>query len=95
MKKLTNKRLISYLVDHKHIDMVSVSKTQIVCTVSAKFKPDEVSQLLADTGQDMPRMTSSEGMNYIVSHDIDTAGQWTKTFGKRSYRSIRRRRHSS
>jgi hypothetical protein len=28
MKKLTNKRLISYLVDHKHIDMVSVSKTQ-------------------------------------------------------------------
>ena len=66
MKKLTNKRLISYLVDHKHIDMVSVSKTQIVCTVSTKFKPDGGSQLLADTGQDMPRMTSSEGMNYIV-----------------------------
>ena len=26
----------------------------------------EVPQLLADTGQDMPRMTSSEGVNYIV-----------------------------
>jgi len=62
MKKLTNKRLISYLVDHKHIDMVSVSKTQIVCTVSARFRPEEVPQLLADTG----RMTSSEGVNYIV-----------------------------
>lgn len=66
MRKLTNKRLISYLVDHKHIDMVSVSKTQIVCTVSAKFKPDEVKKLLDDTGQPMPRMTSSEGVNYIV-----------------------------
>lgn len=66
MKKLTNKHLISYLVDHKHIDMVSVSKTQIVCTVSAKFKPDEVKKLLDDTGQPMPRMTSSEGVNYIV-----------------------------
>ena len=66
MKKLTNKRLISYLVDHKHIDMVSVNKTQIVCTVSARFRPEEVPPLLADTGQDMPRMTSSEGVNYIV-----------------------------
>ena len=66
MKKLTNKRLISYLVDHKHIDMVSVNKTQIVCTVSTRFRPEEVPQLLADTRQDMPRMTSSEGVNYIV-----------------------------
>ena len=40
------------MVDHKHIDMVSVSKTQIVCTVSARFRPEEVPQLLADTGQD-------------------------------------------
>lgn len=66
MKKLTNKRLVSYLMDHKHIDMVSVGRSQIVCTVSSRFKPDEVSRLLADTGQPMPRMTSSEGVNYIV-----------------------------
>lgn len=57
---------LSFGHDHKHIDMVSVSKTQIVCTVSARFRPEEVPQLLADTGQDMPRMTSSEGVNYIV-----------------------------
>lgn len=66
MKKLTNKRLISYLCDHKHIDMVTVSKTQIVCTVSHKFKPEEVPGLLSDTGQPMPRMTSDQGVNYIV-----------------------------
>ena len=54
MKKLTNKRLISYLVDHKHIDMVSVSKTQIVCTVSARFRPEEVPQLLATPGRTCP-----------------------------------------
>lgn len=66
MKKLTNKRLVSYLMDHKHIDMVSVSKKQIVCTVSPKFKPEEVPQLLADTGQSMPRMTSDAGLNYII-----------------------------
>ena len=65
-KKLTNKRLISYLVDHKHIDLVSVDKKNIVCTVSAKFKPEEVPQLLADTGQPMPRLTSSDGVNFIV-----------------------------
>ena len=37
MKKLTNKRLISYLADHKHIDMVSVSKTHFVCILSDYF----------------------------------------------------------
>ena len=66
MKKLTNKRLISYLVDQKHIEKVSVSKTQIVSTISTRIRPEEAPQLLADTGQDMPRMTSSEGVNYIV-----------------------------
>ena len=40
MKKLTNKRLISYLVDHKHIDMESGQQdTDSSDTVSAKFKP--------------------------------------------------------
>lgn len=65
-KKLTNKRLISYLVDHKHIDLVSVNKTNIICTVSDMFRPDEVKRLLDDTGQPMPRMTSADGANYIV-----------------------------
>ncbi len=65
-KKLTNKRLISYLVDHRHIELVSVSKTHIVCTVSARFRPEEVSKLLEETGQPMPRMSSDERGNYIV-----------------------------
>ncbi len=65
-KKLTNKRLVSYLLDHNHIEMVSVNKTNIICTVSAKFKPEEVGKLLSDTGQPMPRMTSADGNNYIV-----------------------------
>ncbi|WP_276864307.1 hypothetical protein [Mediterranea massiliensis] len=65
-KKLTNKRLIGYLVDHKHIDLVTVSKTNIICTVGHKFRPDEVKQLLEDTGQPMPRMTSDKESNYII-----------------------------
>lgn len=65
-KKLTNKRLISYLVDHKHIDLVTVSKTSIICTVGRKFRPDEVNQLLDDTGQPMPRMSSDKEANYII-----------------------------
>lgn len=66
MRKLTNKRLIAYLVDHKHIDLVTVSKTSIICTVGHKFRPDEVKQLLEDTGQPMPRMTSDRDSNYII-----------------------------
>lgn len=66
MKKLTNKRLVTYLMEHKHIELVTVDKTNIICTLSDKFRPDEVKQLLADTGQPMPRMASADGANYIV-----------------------------
>ena len=65
-KKLTNKRLVAYLMSHKHIDMVSVDKKNIVCTVSSRFRPDEVQQLLADTGQPMPRLESQNGINFII-----------------------------
>ena len=65
-KKLTNKRLVSYLIEHKHIDLVTVSKNNIICTVGTKFRPDEVQKLLDDTGQPMPRMSSDVDGNYII-----------------------------
>ncbi len=66
-KKLTNKRLVSYLMDLKHIDMISISRENIICTCSRKFLPSEVKPLLDDTGQPMPKVSSdTEGNNFII-----------------------------
>lgn len=66
-KKLTNKRLVSYLMDHKHIDMISISRENIICTCSRKFLPSELKPLLDDTGQPMPKVSSdTEGNNFII-----------------------------
>ncbi len=67
MKKLTNKKLVSFLMDHKHIDMISISNDRIICTCSRKFLPDEVKPLLDKTGQPMPQLSSDkDGNNYII-----------------------------
>lgn len=66
-KKLTNKRLVSYLMDHKHIDMISIDRDNIICTCSRKFLPTEVKPLLDETGQAMPKMSSDkDGNNFII-----------------------------
>lgn len=66
-KKLTNKRLVSYLMDHKHIDMISISRENIICICSRKFLPSEVKPLLDETGQPMPKVSSdTEGNNFII-----------------------------
>lgn len=68
MKNLTNKRLISYLCDHRHIDLVSVNKTHIICTCSPKMKPEEVPVILKETGLPMPRLSrdDEQQLNYII-----------------------------
>ncbi len=70
IKKLTNKRLVNYLMEHSHIDMVTVSKTHVIATVSKKFLPSEVPAMIKVTGQ-VPRLSSDQDGNYIVFNRYD------------------------
>lgn len=64
-KILKNHKLINFLADHSKIEMVSVTKSQIVATLSPKFTPDDVQPLCDKVGQwPMPRRDGNR--NYIV-----------------------------
>ncbi len=63
-KILKNHKLINYLVDHRKIDMVSVTKTHVIATLSRKFTPDDVQPLCDAIGQwPMPRKNDK---NYYI-----------------------------
>lgn len=62
---LKDHRLIKVLVDHRKIDFVTVSKTKIICTLSTKFRPDDVDILWHQVGQ-WPMTQKKNGKNYIV-----------------------------
>lgn len=65
MEKLKNKRLVSFLMDHKHIETVTVSKSKIIAVVSDKFTPAEVPVLIKAVGQ-TPRTMTEDNTNYII-----------------------------
>ena len=52
-------------MEHRHIELVTVSKDKVIATVSAKFTPEEVPGIVKEVGQ-MPRCISENGVNYIV-----------------------------
>ncbi len=65
MKYLRNHKLINLLVDHKKIEMVSVTKTHVIATLSPKFTPDDVRPLCDAIGQwPMPRKSGAG--NHII-----------------------------
>ena len=64
-KYLKNHKLINLLVDHSKIEMVSVTKTHVIATLSPKFTPDDVQPLCDAVGQwPMPRR--KDNVNYIM-----------------------------
>lgn len=64
-KTLTNKRLISLLMDHRKIELITISKDKIICQCYKSFYPSDLKPLIDATGQ-KPTLTTSEGVNYIV-----------------------------
>ena len=63
-KILKNHKLINYLVDHKKISLVSVSKDQVICTLGKTFNPDDVQPLCDAVGQwPLPRR---QGDQYYI-----------------------------
>lgn len=66
-KKLTNKKLVKYLMDVRRIEMISVNATNIVVQVSSKFTPEMGKNLIEEVGHnDTARIASKDGNNYIV-----------------------------
>lgn len=64
-KNLKNHKLINLLVDHSKIEMVSVTKTHVIATLSPKFTPDDVQPLCDQIGQwPMPR--KKDNQYYII-----------------------------
>jgi hypothetical protein len=65
MKQKKNHKLINYLADHKKIELVSVNKTYVICTLSKKFTPDDVQPLCDAVGLwPIPQRRGSD--NYIT-----------------------------
>lgn len=65
--KLTNKRLVKYLMDVRRIDMISINANNIVVQVSSKFTPAMGKQLIEEVGHmSTARLASKEGSNYII-----------------------------
>ncbi len=65
MPKLTNKRLVAKLMDQRKISMISVNKSHVVCQCSKAFKPSDLKPLVDLVGQS-PKLSTSEGINYII-----------------------------
>ena len=66
-KKLTNKKLVKYLMDVRRIDMISINASNIIVQVSDKFTPVMGKQLIEEVGHaDTARLMSKSGVNYIV-----------------------------
>ena len=64
-KVLKNKKLVSYLMDHKHIDQISIGRTWICVVCSKNFLPEEVPQIINEVGS-IPKITSKNGNNYLI-----------------------------
>ena len=60
---LRNHKLINFLVDHAKIDLVSVSKDKVICTLSKTFTPDDVKPL-CDAVNQWPTPRRQEGKAY-------------------------------
>ncbi|MCP3895974.1 MAG: hypothetical protein GY706_15295 [Bacteroides sp.] len=64
-KRLTNKRLVSYLMDERKIAMVTVDKRHVVAQCTKAFMPSDLNPLVEHVGQ-APKLSTSEGTNYMV-----------------------------
>ena len=66
-KKLTNKRLVKYLMDVRRVEMISVSAKNIIVQVTDKFTPLMGQNLIEEVGHsDTARIATKDGNNYIV-----------------------------
>ena len=66
MKKLNSKKLVHFLMDHKKIEMITVTRRYIVAQCKKSFMPEDVKPLQEQTGYSHLRFTTSDGVNQII-----------------------------
>lgn len=64
-KRLTNKRLVRFLMDYKGLELITVSKTYVLVEVSKRFTPSDGEELCRLVGHPDARPATSEGRNFI------------------------------
>lgn len=67
MNRLTNKRLVKFLMDYRGIEMISITDRNIVVQVSKKFTPAQAEELCRKVGQaNDSKAATGSGNNYII-----------------------------
>ncbi|WP_278715572.1 hypothetical protein [Bacteroides caecimuris] len=67
MNRLTNKRLVKFLMDYRGIEMISVTDKNIVVQVSKKFTPVQAEELCRKVGHTNDfKAATGAGNNYII-----------------------------
>lgn len=64
-KKLVNKKLIGFLMEHRKIEIITVDKSHVVAQCKKNFMPGDLKPMLDEIGQE-PKLTTSGGINYII-----------------------------
>lgn len=64
--RLTNKRLVKFLMDKKNIELISISADKIIVTVNSKFKPIDGENLVREIGHSKFTPISDNGRNLLV-----------------------------
>lgn len=64
-KKLVNKKLVGFLMEHRKIEIITVNKSHVVAQCRKTFLPSDLKPMLEEIGQE-PKLTTSGGVNYII-----------------------------
>lgn len=65
-KKLTHKKLVAFLMDHRKIDLITIDKAHIICQCAKSFMPEDLKKLMADINHESNKLSTSQGVNYII-----------------------------
>ncbi len=66
IKRLTNKRLVSCLMDNRKLSFISISGSEVLCQCKKNFMPSDLEALKALVGHSNPKLATQEGVNYII-----------------------------
>jgi len=67
-KRLTNKRLVKYLMDAKNIDSITITSKYVAVTIGRNFSQLEVPRMIADIGQTPKTSSEVDPKSGVIYH---------------------------
>lgn len=67
-KRLTNKRLVKYLMDFRYIDAITITADYIAVTIGPRFAQTDVPRMIADIGQTPKTRSETDARTGILYH---------------------------